>query len=137
MSGERFLLDTFFIQALLDHNDEYHERAKAFWPRVRAASRVWVTEAVLIEVANALSAFDRSAAAQFVKSCYHIANLQVVPVDTLLLMRALQLYEARPDKAWGLTDCISFVVMEEQGLTDAATGDHHFVQAGYRALLRE
>jgi predicted nucleic acid-binding protein len=43
----------------------------------------------------------------------------------------------RPDKTWGFTDCISFVVMREEGLTDAVTADVHFVQAGFRALLRE
>ena len=37
----------------------------------------------------------------------------------------------------GLTDRISFVVMEERGITDALAYDQHFVQAGFRALLRE
>jgi predicted nucleic acid-binding protein len=40
------------------------------------------------------------------------------------------------DKEWGLTDCISFVVMQEQGLTDALTADHHFEQAGFTILLK-
>jgi predicted nucleic acid-binding protein len=44
-------------------------------------------------------------------------------------------YESRPDKAWSLTDCISFVVMNQHGLTEALTGDHHFEQAGFTALL--
>jgi predicted nucleic acid-binding protein len=47
----------------------------------------------------------------------------------------LQLYAARIDKNWGLTDCISFVVMQDQNLVEAATADLHFVQAGYQALL--
>ena len=49
--------------------------------------------------------------------------------------RGLQLYEQRPDKDWPLTDCISFAVMKEEKLTDALTGDHHFTQAGFKALL--
>ncbi len=53
MSGSRLLLDTVFIQALLNQRDQYHDQAKAFLPRVRAAKEVWVTEAVLIEVGNA------------------------------------------------------------------------------------
>ena len=52
-------------------------------------------------------------------------------------MRGLQLYENRADKAWGLTDCLSFVVMQEQGLTEAVTSDRHFRQAGFRALMLE
>lgn len=137
MSDERLFLDTVFIQALLNKRDQYHGIARAFVPRVRAAAAVWVTEAVLVEVGNALGALNRPAAVQFIQQCYYTANLQVVMVNTQLLTRALQLYNERPDKTWGLTDCISFVVMWEQGLTDAVTADVHFVQAGFRALLRE
>jgi predicted nucleic acid-binding protein len=137
MNGERLLLDTVFVQALLNRRDEYHAQAKAILPRVRAATEVWVTEAVLVEVGNALSALNRTATVQFIQQCYHTANMRVVSVDTPLLIRALQLYHARSDKTWGLTDCISFVVMQEQGLTDAVTADEHFLQAGYRALLLE
>ena len=50
-------------------------------------------------------------------------------------MQALALYQFRPDKTWGLTDCISFVVMQQQNLTDAVTGNRHFVQAGFHALM--
>jgi uncharacterized protein len=137
MSNERLFLDTVFIQALLNKRDQYHSQAKAFLPRVRAAMAVWVTEAVLVEVGNALGAVNRPGAVQFIEQCYNTANLQVVTVDTALLNRALQLYGERPDKTWGFTDCISFVVMSEQALTDAVTADIHFVQAGFRALLRE
>jgi uncharacterized protein len=38
-------------------------------------------------------------------------------------------------KEWSLTDCISFVVMKERGLTDALTPDRHFEQAGFKILL--
>ena len=46
---------------------QYHIRARALLPRVRNAAQVWVTEAVLIEVGNALSAFNRTAAIQFIQ----------------------------------------------------------------------
>lgn len=136
MSDERLFLDTVFIQALLNKRDQYHDQAKAFLPRVRTAMAVWVTEAVLVEVGNALAAVNRPGGVQFIQQCYNTANLHVVTVDTLLLMRALQLYNERPDKTWGLTDCISFVVMWEHSLTGAVTADIHFIQAGFRALLR-
>lgn len=137
MSGDRLLLDTVFIQALLNNRDQYHARARAFLPQVRAATEVWVTEAILVEVGNALSNFNRAAAAQFIEQCYHTHNMHVVGIDTPLLARALQLYRDRPDKAWELTDCISFVVMQERNIIDAVTADEHFLQAGYRALLLE
>jgi hypothetical protein len=57
MNNERLLLDTVFVQALLNQRDQYHDKAKTFLPRVRDAAEVWITEAILVEIGNALSAF--------------------------------------------------------------------------------
>ena len=51
-------------------------------------------------------------------------------------LAATHLFAERPDKDWSLTDCISFVVMQEQGICEALTADHHFEQAGFVALLK-
>lgn len=63
-------------------------------------------------------------------------NTQVVPIDQALFDAGLALYGARLDKDWSLTDCISFVVMQREGITEALTGDHHFEQTGFVALLK-
>ncbi|WP_072619250.1 type II toxin-antitoxin system VapC family toxin [Spirulina major] len=136
MSRERLFLDTAFIQALLNARDDAHPQAKQLFPRVRNAAEVWLTEAILVEVGNALSRFNRFGAVQFIEQCYHTPNISVVTVDAELLRAALQLYQSRPDKTWGLTDCISFVAMEREGLSLALTTDQHFVQAGFRALMQ-
>jgi uncharacterized protein len=133
----RLFLDTVFIQSLLNPQDQYHQSAKNLILLVRNASEVWITEAILLEVGNALSAKNRKAASEFIRQCYQTPNMRVVTVDTSLLKRALELYSNRQDKTWGLIDCISFVVMSEQSLNDAVTADIHFVQAGFRALLLE
>jgi|SRR5687768_5250671 len=130
MTNERFLLDTHFIQVLLNKRDQYHSKAQQFLPRLRAAREAWVTEAILVEVANGLSAINRQGIARFISHCYHTPNIHVVSVDSALFQQALALYEARQDKTWGLTDCISFVVMEKNNLTDAVTADRDFAQAG-------
>ena len=135
MRLDRVFLDTAYIQGLLSERDQYHAIAQALFPHIRSAREVWVTEAVLTEVGNALSSSHRTLAVRFIRLCYQTANIRVVSVDANLLQKALHLYERHQDKTWGLTDCISFVVMAEKGLTDAATADHHFTQAGYRALL--
>ncbi len=49
--------------------------------------------------------------------------------------RGVALYADRADKHWSLTDCISFIVMEDRGIRDALTGDHRFQQGGFNALL--
>jgi predicted nucleic acid-binding protein len=129
------LLDTFYVQAILNPDDAYHARAVALAPRIEAATEVVVTEAVLIEIGDALSDKDRAAAVAFVRACYGTPNITVVPLTGELMARALTLYDSRPDKAWGMTDCISFVVMAELRLAFAATGDRHFAQAGFVPLL--
>jgi len=60
---------------------------------------------------------------------------RVIPAAAELLQRGRDLFAARPDKAWSLTDCVSSVVMNDLAITDARTTDHHFTQAGFRALL--
>ena len=59
------------------------------------------------------------------------------PGGAQLFSGGFELYGSRPDKGWSLTDCISFIVMKEQEINRALTADLHFVQAGFRALLRE
>ena len=137
MKPTRFFLDTAFVQALLNKNDQYHGIAKLRLNELRTAKEVWITEAILIEIGNALSVAHRAAAVRFINQCYATPNIHVVPVDTKLLNRALDLYDERADKEWGLTDCLSFVVMSDQSLTDAMTPDRHFIQAGFRALMRD
>lgn len=63
-------------------------------------------------------------------------SVEIIPLSERLYSRALQLYVDRPDKGWGLVDCVSFVVMNERGLTDALTTDEHLFQAGFRILLK-
>jgi uncharacterized protein len=53
-----------------------------------------------------------------------------------LLNRGLVRMSTRPDKDWSLTDCISFVVMEDEGIKEVLMADRHFEQAGFIALLK-
>src|SRR5437867_2586104 len=138
MSGETLLLDSTFIAGLINSRDQLHLQAKAFLPMVEAAAEVVITEAVLIEVGNLLhSVQQRQKAAEFIEACYGTTNITIVSVDSDLLRKAVDFYRLHQDKDWGLTDCISFVVMKERGLTIAMTADTHFQQAGFRALILE
>jgi predicted nucleic acid-binding protein len=127
-------LDTSYILAVVNTRDRFHERARAtsslvFPPFV-------TSEAVLIEIGNMFSREAwRSLGVATLNWLRHSPDIEVVPVDTSLLDRAIAFYGSRTDKEWGLTDCISFVVMQERGLTNALTTDRHFVQAGFQNLL--
>ena len=62
-------------------------------------------------------------------------RVTIVPLSNSLHEEGLTLYSKRPDKDWSLTDCISFLIMEQNNLTDAAATDHHFEQAGFVRLI--
>lgn len=62
--------------------------------------------------------------------------MEIVSATSDLFRRGTDFFSARPDKEWSLTDCISFVVMNERGITDDLTSDHHFEQAGFQILLK-
>lgn len=126
--------DSFYYIALLNPSDRHHNAAVEATRQLPAP--LLTTGRVLIEVGDALSAPG-------VRSRTHrlLDRLLVDPTVTVItdavpwLARGLELYGKRADKSWSLTDCVSFEVMAAHGITDALTGDHHFTQAGFRALL--
>jgi predicted nucleic acid-binding protein len=63
-------------------------------------------------------------------------DARIIGPSEELFSRGVELYRQRPDKEWSLTDCLSFVVMGDERISEALTGDHHFEQAGFRVLLR-
>ncbi len=111
-----------------------HRTAKELGGRL--AVRCVTTEYVLLDVANTLSrSGDRAVFLSLLDDIRTDRNTTVVRSDRRLFSRGLDLYAQRMDKDWSLTDCISFVVMEQRGIRDALTADEHFKQAGFRALL--
>ena len=132
-----YFADTSFWIGLSRKRDEHHPRAVA-WQQFLARTRrtLVTTDAVLLEWLNAMS--DVTTRRMAVTSCLRIlsdSRIAVVPMEGELLGSALQLYRDRSDKSWSLTDCLSFLVMERRGLTEALTTDRDFEQAGLRALM--
>jgi predicted nucleic acid-binding protein len=131
----RAFADTHFWIALLSERDAAHGAARR-WQAAGGLRQVVTTSWVLVELANGMSrAAERETCATLIEHLRGAPAIRIIPATEQLLWRGFELYRRRPDKAWSLTDCISFVVMADEGLTEALTGDRHFEQAGYRALL--
>lgn len=137
--AERVFLDTGYLIAILNANDGLHPVAEAWQPFISKARQVVVTEAILDELGNHFAdkgAEARDNAAKLIDGCYATPNVKVVPVDGPLFGRGVTMYASRPDQTWSLTDCVSFVVMDDEDIQEAAAHDKHFEQAGMVALLR-
>jgi hypothetical protein len=127
--------DTYYFFAILNPRDDAHVAATEY---NAVLNRPLVTTPwVLTEVADGLATNQsRPLFGTLLDRLGGDARVTIVPPTQELFERGTALYRERSDKTWSLTDCISFVVMQDRGLTDALTGDHHFEQAGFTVLLR-
>ena len=101
--------------------------------------RLITTNYVLAELVALLTSPMRISRPQqilFLADLRSAAWVEVVHIDESLDGAAWTLWQSRSDKEWSLVDCASFVVMQQRGLTDALTTDHHFEQAGFGRLLK-
>lgn len=130
-------VDTFFLIALIDPRDAHHELAADYVEDFRSHdTRLVTTDAVLLELANFFARPPlRRTAMSWIEAIRAHASWTVVPLDQSLIARAEARYRRFHDKEWSLTDCISMEVMHDRGIRDVATADHHFTQAGFKALL--
>ena len=125
--------DTFFYLALLNDDDPAHGRALI---EARIHRPIVTSEFILLELGNACArAEDHADFLALLAGLRASPRVTIVGLDSQLLNRGLYLMASRPDKDWSLTDCISFVVMQDGGIKEALTGDRHFEQAGFKARL--
>jgi len=132
---KRVFGDTHFYIALINPADPWHGKASEWM----ANSDLWVltSEFVLLEVANALSPPPQRRQFPFLLQRMRTErNIRLIRATQGLFNDAAELYGNRLDKSWSLVDCSSFVLMHRFKLRDALTADHHYEQAGFRALLR-
>lgn len=133
----KVFVDTAAWLALVNKTDGLHSQAKEIRNELTQKKCSIVTSnLVLVETVNALSreAF-RQTAIQFMQVLQNSKGIEIVEVDKGLFKQGWELFAARTDKDWSLTDCISFVIMKRQKIKNAFTSDHHFVQAGFEVLI--
>ena len=127
--------DTFYFLALLNKRDEQRERVLSMTRKLQG--ELVTSEWVFMELADALAdTLGRPLVRPFIERFRSDARSTVIPASQSIFERGLELYSDRKDMDWSLTDCTSFVIMTDRHLREALTGDHHFEQAGYVALLK-
>ncbi|MCZ8121329.1 MAG: PIN domain-containing protein [Microcystis sp. LE18-22.4A] len=130
--------DTGYWVALLNPRDNLHKKAVQLSKTLHPVYIV-TSEAVLIEVLNDFSKrgeYFRDLAIELTQNLRSNPNVRIVPQTSEQFEQGLRLYQQRKDKAWSHTDCVSFKIMEENGIREALAYDKHFAQAGFTALMR-
>lgn len=127
---DRIFVDTSFVIALINEKDQYHDQAEALSYKFENSALI-TTDAVLLEIGNALAKDFREEAAKVIRVLRTARKVEVRGVDGKLFEDGLAAYEKYADKTWGLVDCISFVLMRKEGIREALTFDGDFEQAGF------
>lgn len=132
-------VDTAAWIALLINRDELHLQATDVMQKLRQKNaKLTTSESILTEFANALSPIKhRQKAVSFIDALRSLSNIEIVYSDAEIFNKSLQLYRERPDKEWSLTDCTSFILMNDLQIKYAFTSDKHFEQAGFIKLLEK
>lgn len=130
--------DTFYWAALTAVDDLAHARALDISHSL-APDMIVTTDEVLTEYLAFFAGARvsiRDWAGRIVAGLLDDLEVRIVPQSRESFLSGLQLYRARPDKGYSLTDCISMQTMRREGLTEILTNDRHFEQQGFRALFR-
>jgi len=130
-------LDTSGLIAVVNADDQWYADAEAVWRQLIASNASLVTTSwVLVELGDGLSRIDqRHLALMLYDRLRNAPRIEIVPMTPAHEAAAWELFRQRPDKQWGVTDCGSFVVMQQRGIDAALTVDHHFKQAGFKRLI--
>jgi len=131
----KIFVDTWFFVALINKRDQYHQKALELSEEFENSPLI-TTDAVFLEVDNALSSNYKNEAVELMEYFLESDDVEVIRLSPDLFDEALNLYKKHQDKSWGLVDCISFVVMKRYEVTKSLTFDRHFIQAGFQALMR-
>lgn len=124
--------------ALIDSRDQLHSRARAESARLNGTEIVTTQMALVETLASQAGSRERArlAATRLVERLAQSPRVEIIPQTDAQFQAAFERYAARPDQRWSLTDCPSFIVMEERGISEALAYDRDFEQAGFTALLR-
>jgi uncharacterized protein len=125
--------DTFYWIALTSPTDAAYGRAHQFTADIVTIDEVLGEYLTFFCTA---SAHVRRKVGINVQSILQDPTVRVTPQSRESFLAGLDLYQARPDKSYSLTDCISMQTMRREGLTEVLTNDRHFEQEGFRALFR-
>jgi len=136
---KQLFVDTSGWDALADKADKDHERALQFRDEIAGECKLVTSNYILDELYTLLlmNVGFQPTVDYKEKLDILIAEhvLDVVWINGDLAKRAWDVFEQyNVDKLWSFTDCTSYVLMKNFGITEVFAFDHHFEQMGFTRL---
>ena len=129
-------LDTGYVIALELASDQNHRAALKHWRGIIKSLPLLVTTSYVFDeiVTFFNSRRHHTKAVEIGNRLLNSPSIRLVNVGGDLFQEGWSYFQKHKDKTYSLTDCISFLVIEEFGIDTAFAFDKHFVQAGFKKL---
>ncbi|HKP84763.1 MAG TPA: PIN domain-containing protein [Blastocatellia bacterium] len=133
-------VDTSGWACIADRRESHHADAAGIYREARKlGQQIVTTNYILAELVSLLTSpkrLPRSDIISFIEAIRSASYVEFIHVNESLDYTSWQFLKNRQDKDWSLVDCVSFVIMQDRGILEALTTDHHFEQAGFIRLLK-
>ena len=136
----KLFIDTSVWASLFIPTEHYHAQAVNYFRQAQQTQqRLISTNYIITELVALLGSRQRTSRPklfQYIDSIKLAPYVDLIHIDASTDAVAWELCKSRPDKAWSLVDCTSFVLMQQLNIQEALTTDWHFEQAGFVRLLK-
>ena len=137
---KKIFVDTSGWASFFDTDEPFHSLTRTIYENARNnGTRLVTTNYVVAELVSLFTSpfrLSRPRIIEYIDVIKRSPSVDLIHIDQDLDDQAWKLLTERNDKNWSLVDCSSFVVMENELITDSLTSDHHFEQAGFIRLLK-
>lgn len=136
--AEHVFVDTSFLLALVNSQDENHAPASqiraSIFNQVPKASLIF-TDFIFDETMTVMKCrgVPMDIIGRTGDMLLNSKYISMIMISEPTFRAAWSMMKQRADKGWSFTDCTSFSVMEELGISRHLSFDAHFDQAGFHA----
>lgn len=129
-------VDTSAWAAIADVNDDQHHAALAYQTKIAGRYRLVITNYILDELYTLLLMnVGYTQTINFKQKLDQLIEggfIEIVWVSEAIADESWRVFEQfNVDKLWSFTDCVSYVVMQSQNITEVFSFDRHFSQMGF------
>jgi predicted nucleic acid-binding protein len=135
--GREVFADSSGLYALADLRDPCHATAeRCVAGLVKSRARLVLTDYIIDEVCTLAKARAGGyAALRLLDIIDRSAAFRMIWIGEERFESAKAFFRKHADHGYSFTDCTSFMVMQELGISEVLSSDRHFTQAGFRPLL--